>query len=72
MQYQQDRLGGVLCGPLDESAEIIARQIFPAPEPFLPADALLAGRLFNLTGHLFHDLNLTESVQPSTAPPGGK
>jgi predicted nucleic acid-binding protein len=39
-----------LCGPLDEPAEVIARQIFPNPEPFLPADAVLAARLFNQTG----------------------
>ena len=25
-----------LCGPLDATAEAIARQIFPKPEPFLP------------------------------------
>jgi predicted nucleic acid-binding protein len=39
-----------LCGPLDSTAETIARQIFPQPEPFLPADAALAARLFNQTG----------------------
>jgi predicted nucleic acid-binding protein len=39
-----------LCGPLDAPAEAIARQIFPHPEPFLPADAVLAARLFNQTG----------------------
>jgi|ERR1017187_1732211 predicted nucleic acid-binding protein len=39
-----------LCGPLDAPAEAIARQIFPNPEPFLPADAVLAARLFNQTG----------------------
>jgi predicted nucleic acid-binding protein len=39
-----------LCGPLDTHAETIARQIFPNPEPFLPADAVLAARLFNQTG----------------------
>ena len=39
-----------LCGPLDAPAEAIARQIFPQPEPFLPADAVLAARLFNQTG----------------------
>jgi predicted nucleic acid-binding protein len=38
------------CGPLDATAEAIARQIFPTPEPFLPADAVLAARLFNQTG----------------------
>ncbi len=36
-----------LCGPLDAPAEAIARQIFPHPEPFLTADAVLAARLFN-------------------------
>jgi predicted nucleic acid-binding protein len=39
-----------LCGPLDATAEVLARQIFPTPEPFLPADAVLAARLFNQTG----------------------
>ena len=39
-----------LCGPLDTPAEAIARQIFPNPEPFLPADAVLAAHLFNQTG----------------------
>jgi predicted nucleic acid-binding protein len=39
-----------LCGPLDAPAEAIARQIFQHPEPFLPADAILAARLFNQTG----------------------
>jgi predicted nucleic acid-binding protein len=39
-----------LGGPLDAPAEAIARQIFPHPEPFLPADAVLAARLFNQTG----------------------
>jgi predicted nucleic acid-binding protein len=39
-----------LCGPLDAPAEAIAWQIFPHPEPFLPADAVLAARLFNQTG----------------------
>ena len=39
-----------LCGPLDAPAEAIARQIFPHPEPFLPADAALSARLFNQTG----------------------
>jgi predicted nucleic acid-binding protein len=39
-----------LCGPLDAPAEAIVRQIFPNPEPFLPADAVLAARLFNQTG----------------------
>ena len=39
-----------LCGPLDAPAEALARQIFPNPEPFLPADAVLAARLFNRTG----------------------
>ena len=39
-----------LCGPLDSSADALARQIFPNPEPFLPVDAMLAARLFNQTG----------------------
>jgi len=39
-----------LCGPLDATAETIARQIFPNPEPFLSADAVLAANLFNQTG----------------------
>jgi predicted nucleic acid-binding protein len=39
-----------LCGPLDPTGESIARQIFPVPESFLPADAALAANLFNLTG----------------------
>jgi len=39
-----------LCGPLDVTAENIARQIFPNPEPLLPIDAALAAKLFNQTG----------------------
>jgi predicted nucleic acid-binding protein len=39
-----------LCGPLDAAAEAIARQMFPQPEPFLEADAVLAAQLFNKTG----------------------
>jgi len=39
-----------LCGPLDATAENIARQIFPNPEPLLPTDAALAAKLFNQTG----------------------
>jgi len=39
-----------LCGPMDATAEALARQIFPSPEPFLPAGALLAANLFNQTG----------------------
>jgi predicted nucleic acid-binding protein len=39
-----------LCGPVDATGEALARQIFPQPEPFLPADALLAANLFNQTG----------------------
>ena len=39
-----------LCGPVDATAEALARQIFPNPESFLPADAVLAARLFNQTG----------------------
>jgi len=39
-----------LCGPIDAAGEAFARQIFPQPEPFLPADATLAASLFNKTG----------------------
>jgi predicted nucleic acid-binding protein len=39
-----------LCGPLDATAENIARQIFPNPEPLLATDAALAAKLFNQTG----------------------
>jgi len=39
-----------LCGPLDATAATIARQMFPQPEPFLAADAVLAAQLFNKTG----------------------
>ena len=39
-----------LCGPMDATGEALARQIFPHPEPFLPADAVLAASLFNQTG----------------------
>ena len=39
-----------LCGPLDATAESMARQIFPNPEPFLSVDAVLAASLFNQTG----------------------
>jgi predicted nucleic acid-binding protein len=39
-----------LCGPLDATAESMARQIFPNPEPFLSMDAVLAANLFNQTG----------------------
>jgi len=39
-----------LCGPLDTTAESIARQIFPNPEPLLSVDAVLAAKLFNQTG----------------------
>lgn len=39
-----------LCGPLDATAEALARQIFPNPEPFLSGDATLAATLFNQTG----------------------
>jgi predicted nucleic acid-binding protein len=39
-----------LCGPMDPTAEALARQIFPNPEPFLPADAALAASVFNQTG----------------------
>ncbi|MBM3861806.1 MAG: type II toxin-antitoxin system VapC family toxin [Verrucomicrobia bacterium] len=39
-----------LCGPLDATADAIARQMFPQPEPFLAEDAVLAAQLFNKTG----------------------
>src|SRR6266704_2933701 len=39
-----------LCGPMDATAEALARQILPNPEPFLPADAVRAASLFNQTG----------------------
>src|ERR1700722_20348184 len=39
-----------LCGPLDATAASMASQIFPNPEPFLSADAILAANLFNQTG----------------------
>ena len=39
-----------LCGPLDAQAGALAQLIFPQPEPFLPSDAVLSARLFNLTG----------------------
>ena len=43
-------LAEYLCGPLDATAEAIAQQMCPQPEPFLPADAALAATLFNKTG----------------------
>jgi predicted nucleic acid-binding protein len=39
-----------LCGPLSAQDEILARQLFPAPEPLLAADAAKAAELFNNTG----------------------
>ncbi|HUA68108.1 MAG TPA: type II toxin-antitoxin system VapC family toxin [Candidatus Saccharimonadales bacterium] len=39
-----------LCGPVDATAESLARQIFPNPEPFLAVDATFAANLFNQTG----------------------
>jgi predicted nucleic acid-binding protein len=39
-----------LCGPLNATAESMARQIFPNPEPFLTVDAVAAASLFNQTG----------------------
>src|SRR4051812_26256875 len=39
-----------LCGPMDATAEALARQILPNPEAFLPADAVRAASLFNQTG----------------------
>lgn len=35
---------------MDATAEALARQIFPNPESFLPANAVLAASLFNQTG----------------------
>jgi predicted nucleic acid-binding protein len=39
-----------LCGPLDAAAQAMAAHVFPNPEPFLPADAVLAAQLFNQSG----------------------
>lgn len=39
-----------LCGPLDPTDEMLARQLFAQPEPFHAADAELAAHLFNQTG----------------------
>jgi predicted nucleic acid-binding protein len=39
-----------LCGPLDAEDELLAREIFPCPEGFIPSDAELAAKLFNETG----------------------
>jgi predicted nucleic acid-binding protein len=39
-----------LCGPVDATAESLARQIFPNPEPFLAVDDTSAAKLFNQTG----------------------
>jgi predicted nucleic acid-binding protein len=39
-----------LCGPLDAATEMMAPQLFPHPEPFLPADAVIAAGLFNQSG----------------------
>jgi predicted nucleic acid-binding protein len=39
-----------LCGPIDATAEALAQQIFPNPEPLISADAALAASLFNQTG----------------------
>lgn len=39
-----------LCGPLDPPGEALAKQMFPAPEPFLGPDAAQAAELFNKTG----------------------
>jgi predicted nucleic acid-binding protein len=39
-----------LCGPIDATAEALAQQVFPQPEAFLAADAVLAASLFNQTG----------------------
>jgi predicted nucleic acid-binding protein len=39
-----------LCGPVDTAGEVLAKRLFPAPEPFLATDATLAAALFNRTG----------------------
>ena len=39
-----------LCGPLDPEGEAVAKEMFPLPEGFLAADAVLAADLFNRTG----------------------
>jgi predicted nucleic acid-binding protein len=39
-----------LCGPLNAQGEALARQMFPLPESFLAADAVMAASLFNKTG----------------------
>jgi predicted nucleic acid-binding protein len=39
-----------LCGPLSENVETLAQILFPAPEPFLAADAQEAAELFNASG----------------------
>jgi predicted nucleic acid-binding protein len=36
-----------LCGPLDATSEMMARQLFPQPDPFLPTDVVMAAGLFN-------------------------
>ena len=35
---------------MDAAGEVLARQVFPRPEPFLSTDAVLAARLFNRSG----------------------
>lgn len=54
-----------LCGPLDAPAEAIVRLIFPPPEPFLPADAVPAARLFNQTGR--HSRSLADCMIAAVA-----
>ena len=39
-----------LCGPLPPAGLAQMAALFPAPEPYEPADAELAARLFNQTG----------------------
>ena len=39
-----------LCGPLDPKGEAVAKEMFPLPEGFSAADAVLAADLFNKTG----------------------
>ena len=42
--------GEFLCGPLSDSAEALARQLFPNAEPLDGSEAELAAKLFNATG----------------------
>jgi predicted nucleic acid-binding protein len=42
--------GEFLCGPLSAGVETLARQLLPAPEPLISADAERAAQLFSATG----------------------